>query len=247
MIKKILNKLKTVKTPDADLDKHASETKFWKDEIDRYNQWYAGQLEEMYSTICPTEAEKVVVRDPAHSAILTWHKKHQEVKYLHDLNLDKSVFKGKKILDVGSGPIPSATCFEGADLYCLDPLLDQYLSVGFPLHYYGDVKFVHGYSEKIPVQDNFFDVVLSANALDHVDDFEVTASEIKRILKKDGVVIFHLHYHPPTQNEPLELNDERVLNAFSGIKNFRKLSESKDKFGYRCAEDESYALWSNII
>src|ERR1700722_2339070 len=129
MIKKILNKLKPAKTPDFALDKHASETKFWKDEIDRYNQWYAGQLDEMYSTACPAEAEKVIVNDPVHSAILTWHKKHQEGKYLYDLNLDKSVFNDKKILDVGSGPIPSATCFEGADLYCLDPLLDKYLSV----------------------------------------------------------------------------------------------------------------------
>jgi SAM-dependent methyltransferase len=247
MIKKILDKLRAPKQVDDDLDKHASETKFWKDEIDRYEQWYAGQSGEMYSTLPPGEAEKVIVNDVTHSAILTWHKKHQEVKYLHDLNLDKGIFKDKKVLDVGSGPIPSATCFEGADLYCLDPLLDKYLSVGFPLHYYGNVKFVHGYSEKIPVQDNFFDVVLSANALDHVDDFEMTASEIKRVLKADGLVIFHVHYHPPSKNEPLELSDERMLNAFSGIKNFRKLAESKDKFGYTCADDESYALWSNIV
>ena len=143
--------------------------------------------------------------------------------------------------------MPSATCFEGADLYCLDPLLDKYLSVGFPIHLYGDVKFIHGYSEAIPVADNFFDAVLSVNALDHVDDFEVTASEIKRVLKNDGLLVFHLHYHPPTQNEPLELSDDRVSKAFSGIKGFKKTGESKEKFGYECAADESYTLWSNIV
>ncbi|MDF2433979.1 MAG: hypothetical protein JWP44_3610, partial [Mucilaginibacter sp.] len=246
MIKKILNRLKSANTPVLDLDKHASETKFWEDELERYNQWYKGQLAEMYSTISPSESEKVLARNPTHAAILTWHKMHQEIKYLKDLKLDKDTFKGKKLLDVGCGPMPSATCFEQADLYCLDPLLDKYLSVGFPIHLYGDVKFICGYSENIPVEDKFFDAILSVNALDHVDDFENTAAEIKRVLKDDGLVIFHIHYHPPTQNEPLELNDKRVLDAFSGVRNFRKLSESKDKFGYRCAEDESYALWSNI-
>lgn len=245
MIEKILNRLKPKAIAD-DLDKYQSETKFWKEELECYNQWYNGELKEMYATPSPTDAEKVAAQHPTHASILTWHKKHQEVKYLHDLKLDKNAFKGKTILDVGSGPMPSATCFEGADLYCIDPLLDKYVGVGFPLHLYGDVKFVQGYSENMPVVDNFFDVVLSVNALDHVDDFEATAKDIQRVLKPDGLVIFHLHFHPPTQNEPLELSDERVAKAFAGIKNFRKLSESKDKFGYRCADDEYYSLWSNF-
>lgn len=246
MINKILKKLKGSAPGEIELDKHQSETKFWKDELERYNQWYGGSLKEMYLTESPLESEKVIARDPSHSSILTWHKKHQEVKYLKDLNLEKDIFKGKRVLDVGSGPMPSATCFEGADLYCIDPLLDKYISVGFPIHLYGDVKFIQGYSENIPVTDGFFDVVLSVNALDHVDDFEKTATDIKRVLKKDGLVIFHIHCHEPTQNEPLELTDERIAKAFSGIKNFKKLSESKEKFGYQCAENESYSLWSNF-
>jgi len=246
MIKKYLDKLRSSNNSGAELDKHSSETKFWGDELKRYGQWYSGDLKEMYLTETPAEAEKVKAHDATHSAILTWHKKHQEVKYLKDLNLDEDALKGKRILDVGCGPMPSATCFKGADLYCLDPLLDKYLGVGFPIHLYGDVKFIQGYSENMPIEDDFFDVVLSVNALDHVDDFEATATEIKRVLKPSGLVIFHLHFHPPTQNEPLELSDERVANAFAGIKNFRKLSESKNKFGYRCADDEYYSLWSNI-
>jgi SAM-dependent methyltransferase len=246
MIQKILNKLKPSEGPTDDLDKHQSETRFWKDELERYNEWYDGELKEMYATPGPTDAEKVKAHDATHASILTWHKKHQEVKYLKDLNLDNLAFAGKRILDVGCGPMPSATCFAGADLFCLDPLIDKYLVVGFPIHLYGNVKFVQGYSESIPVENDFFDVVLSVNALDHVDDFEASATDIKRVLKDDGWVIFHLHFHPPTQNEPLELSDERVSKAFSGIKNFRKISESKDKFGYRCEENESYSLWSNM-
>ncbi|HVW96651.1 MAG TPA: class I SAM-dependent methyltransferase [Mucilaginibacter sp.] len=244
MFKRYLDKLKP--ETGKELDKHASETKFWKDELQRYNDWYDGSVKEMYNTSAPSENEKVVEHLKSHSSILTWHKLHQEVKYLNDLNLNKNAFAGKKVLDVGCGPMPSATCFKEADIYCLDPLLDRYIGVGFPLHLYGDVKFVQGYSENMPVNDGFFDVVLSVNALDHVDDFELTAKEIKRVLKPGGWVVLHLHYHPPTQNEPLELNDERVAKAFADIRNFRKLSESQEKFGYQCDEGESYALWSNM-
>lgn len=243
MIKKYIDKF--VRKSNI-VDKYTSETQFWQDELERYSDWYAGKLAEMYSTPSPTDNEKVPAHHPGHSSILTWHKLHQEVKYLKDLNLERNAFTGKKILDVGSGPMPSATCFTGADLYCLDPLLSKYVGIGFPLHLYGDVKFVQGYSENMPVVDDFFDVILSVNALDHVDDFEATATEIKRVLKDDGILIVHLHYHLPTQNEPLALTDDRVAAAFSQVRNFRKISESKEKLGSGCGKDESYTLWSNM-
>lgn len=69
-----------------------------------------------------------------------------------------------KLLDIGSGPMPSATCFKDCQLYCLEPLLPKYLEAGFPLHYYKNFKFIHGVSENIPIEDNFFDAVISVQA-----------------------------------------------------------------------------------
>ena len=132
------------------------------------------------------EEEKLRVSDIQHSSILTWHKLHQEVKYLQDLELGTDAFRGMKLLDVGAGPMASATCFEGADLYCLEPLLPQYLQAGFPIHYYGKTTFISAPSERIPVPDAFFDAVISANAIDHVDNIGETALEIKRVLKPGG-------------------------------------------------------------
>lgn len=224
--------------------KHDSETRFWKYEIDNYIHWYNGELI-LYETPSPTEEQKIAAPNLKDSAILTWHALHQEAKYLYDLKLTSDAFLGKRILDLGCGPIASATCFVGADLYCLDPLLGRYLNLGFPFHYYGNVKFVQGFSEQMPLEDHFFDAVISVNSLDHVDDFEKTAAEIIRVLKKDGEVHFHLHYHRPEQNEPIELNDDRVRRAFSGIHNFRKVGESRRKLGSTCADDEIYTLWTN--
>lgn len=228
------------------LNKYESETDFWKAELGNYIKWFNGEIKEMYATEAPSSSEKILTNQLSHSAILTWHKKHQEKKYLRDLNLGEDAFQGKRLLDIGSGPMPSATCFRGTELYCLDPLLDKYLGLGFPIHYFNHVNYIHGPSEHIFMPDGFFDAVISVNALDHVDDFEKTAVEIQRVLRKSGTLVFHIHCHPPTQNEPLELNDQRIGRAFSDIENFRKVSESHQKMGYTCHDNETYSVWTNL-
>ena len=75
-----------------------------------------------------------------------------------------------KVLDVGSGPFPSALCFQGCDIYNLDPLMDKYIAAGYPLHCYESrARFVQAKAEAIPFEDGFFDAVISVNAIDHVD------------------------------------------------------------------------------
>jgi SAM-dependent methyltransferase len=76
----------------------------------------------------------------------------------------------------------------------------------------------------MPFENHFFDAVISVNAIDHVDDFFKTASEIIRVLKPNGKIRLHVHYHIKTQTEPLELNDTIVENAFRGIQNFKKIN-----------------------
>jgi len=247
---RIINRIQTLvvtSSPPPRLDKHAAESSFWREELQRQIKWYTGEPIEMYGENPPTEEEKIKVRTTKDSAILTWGKIHQQAKYLSDLSLEKSAFEGLKLLDIGAGPYPSAIVFAGCDLYCLDPLVPQYLEIGFPLHHYENVHFVHGYSENIPLMDNFFDAVISVNAIDHVDAFYKTSIETSRVLKPRGKVRMHIHYHPPTETEPLELNDNIVGSAFSWCDGFRKVRDSKTKRGHTLTESgESYALWSNF-
>lgn len=99
----------------------------------------------------------------------------------------------------------------------------------------------------MPFPDNFFDAVISVNAIDHVDDFEQTSKEIERVLKPSGKIRLHIHYHKKTSTEPLELSDKIVGDAFSWCKNFRKVGESFQSRGYELInEDEKYVLWSNF-
>lgn len=228
--------------------KYEAETYFHKAILKSYQQWYDGQLTVLYEEASPAKLEKVKDFNSVFNAIATWHKIHQITKYKEDLMLQDSAFEKLKILDIGSGPMPSALCFINCEVYCLDPLLPLYLEAGYPFHIYDPrAKFVYGFSEYMPFNDHFFDAVISVNALDHVDDFELTTKEIKRVLKPGGKVRLHLHFHPKTVTEPLELNDAVVSKAFSWCQGFRKINESKSKRGYTLKEEnETYSVWSNF-
>lgn len=226
-------------------DKYDCELEFWKQEIEKYILWYTGKIQEHYGVPSPKSGEKVDVGILAHNAILTWTELHQKKKYLSDLALPANAFSGMKVLDIGAGPIPSATVFHETEVYCLDPLIPEYMRAGFPFHY-TNAKLICARSEKIPCVDSYFDAVISANALDHVDDFLQTAKEIKRVLKPNGMVRLHLHYHEATRTEPIELNDGIVKSSFIFC-NLAKIAESETKMGHVLQDSsEKYVLWSNF-
>lgn len=228
-------------------NKYDLEETFWRNEIDRLVLWYRGEREVHYRTPAPGPKERASLRDSRLAAILTWFRLHQKPKYLLDLALPPDAFRGMRLLDVGSGPMPSAEAFENCELYCLDPLFPRYLTVGWPLHLYrSDTRFVHGYAEAMPLEDDFFDAVISVNAIDHVDDFRAAANEIRRVLKPGGELCMHVHYHPPTGTEPLELDDAAVADAFGWCERLQKCRESSEKSSAFAAAGESYVLWSTL-
>jgi SAM-dependent methyltransferase len=227
--------------------KYHDELIFWKNELKIYEKWYDNEISSHYDELPPNENQKVILHTNSHSAIVTWAKIHQYQKYLEDLSLNKNAFNGLKVLDIGSGPIPSACVFENCEIFCLDPLLGDYLNMGYPLHYYDRVKFVCASSENIPIEDHFFDAIISVNAIDHVDDFFRTVKEIQRVLKPHGLIRMHIHYHKKTSTEPLELNDELVKKVFNWCSGWHKISESHKKHGCTLKNQyELFTLWSNF-
>jgi SAM-dependent methyltransferase len=234
-------------SPAINNNKYNEELKFWSNEIQNFIRWYSGEIKEHYGCKCPSEEQKIKAANQKDSAILTWFDLHQKPKYLYDLELDRYAFSGDTVLDIGAGPIPSALAFKDCLVYCLDPLYHKYLEAGFPMHYYDNVKFIHGYSENIPVADKFFDAVISVNAIDHVDDLAKTSGEIRRVIKEGGKFGMHVHYHKKTVTEPIEINDAVFWDIFGWCKGLKKVKESGEKMGYvLAADDGSYALWKNF-
>ncbi len=230
----------------AGKDKEFAEIKFWRRQISQYVNWYSGTIPELYGH--PTPKNKIKAHTTELSALLTFFEVHQKVKYLNDLKLDINELAGMKVLDIGSGPFPSGLCFKDCEIYSLDPLIDSYLTAGYPIHCYeARSRFVHSKAEAMPFTDGFMDAIISVNAIDHVNDFAQTAREVKRVLKPGGKFRMHVHYHPKTKAEPLELNDEVFLQHYSWVSNLKRIAESKKKTGTSIEENEGelYVVWGN--
>lgn len=52
-----------------------------------------------------------------------------------------------------------------------------------------NLNFNVGSAEEIPFHDNFFDVVISFETIEHLENHDGMISEIKRVLKQDGILI----------------------------------------------------------
>jgi len=231
--------------------KQLEESHFWRAEIDLYERWFMGSnhlhgepppnLD--HSNLASMGRTRLRVE-----AVKAWFESHQKRKYLLDLGLDSDAFNGCRLLDIGCGPFLSALSFEGCDVFGLDPLIAEYIQSGFPLHIYEPRGcFISGNSEDIPLESGAVDAVISVNAIDHVDDFERTAKEIKRVLIPGGKIRMHVHYHKPYKAEPIEITDKRFCDAFSWAGSLIKINESNEKTGHKLTnKDEKFVVWSNF-
>lgn len=96
---------------------------------------------------------------------------------------------GAKVLDVGCASGHTLNEIEKIfpskfDLYGID--LSE-IRIGEAKTNFNNIEFVVGSAQQIPYSDNYFDVVLSSQVIEHVPDDKKMAQEIKRVLKKGGL------------------------------------------------------------
>lgn len=221
--------------------KNRGELRHWRERQHNIIRWYRG--EQPYLFPCPDAGHKISDFDEQTNALLTFIAfENQHASYLKDLCLRADSFKGLRVADIGSGPLPTLLVFQHCDRYCIDHLMDSYRALGFPISAFEPyLNFLQAKSEDIPVADHFFDAVISRNALDHVDDFAATACELRRILKPGGILHILVNYHQPTATEPHVLNDSVIQQNFRAL-NLRKIVETPDSWGFAGG---STVLWSN--
>lgn len=131
-------------------------------------------------------------------------------RYKESLYLNEDSFVGKRILDLGCGPHCGIIGFRGCEKYGVDHLTNDYMKIGYPLDDHG-VNYYNCKCEALPFDNDFFDVVMSVNALDHVDDLEKTIKEIARVLKNGGRLIGQFNFRrSPTKTEPICLHHETI-------------------------------------
>ena len=228
-------------------NKHDAAIEFREKILIEYEKWFSGSIPSLYGTPNPNEDEKEELGSLRENAILTWAKMHQERMYLEMLRAPPEIFAGMRVLDIGSGGIPSGLCFTECEIYCLDPLIPTFQELDYPFHFYEHrATFVQGKAEHIPFPSCHFDAVISVNALDHVDNISKTALEIQRVLKKDGLLRLSVNYHQPTILEPIELCDDVIEQHFVWCGDFHKIAEWDNGTTSNEPLVETYALWSNF-
>jgi ubiquinone/menaquinone biosynthesis C-methylase UbiE len=138
-------------------------------------------------------------------------------------DLEPNDFRGKKVLDIGCGPCGSLEWANiAAERVGLDPLAKKYMRLGAAKH---AMKYVAAPSERIPFSNGYFDIVCCLNALDHVDSFEGTIAEIKRVTRTGGLFLVSVEIdHLPTVCEPLCLSESdmaKLAPEFRTISSFK--------------------------
>lgn len=103
-----------------------------------------------------------------------------------------------RALEVGSGPYSNIRLISRLvkikEIHCTDPLMFTYL--GMRQTWVSEnarknkIKATTGKAEKIEYPDNYFDMVVCNNVLDHVEDAEACFSEMFRVLKPGGYFVF---------------------------------------------------------
>ena len=126
--------------------------------------------------------------------------------------LTRDDYAGKRVLDVGCGPRGS---LEWADIAAervgLDPLAESYLRLGADRH---AMRYVTGTIEDPPLPEDHFDMVVSINSLDHVDDIERACAGLARMTAPGGSVLILTELgHEARDAEPQDFSWE-VMDRF---------------------------------
>lgn len=135
----------------------------------------------------------------------------QNVKEYFDLEED--CFEDKIVIDIGCGPTGYLAHFEAKLKFGVDVLARHYAAFGVVDQ---DMVYICAPAEDLPFLDEFADVVLSVNALDHVGDFGLAVNEIHRVLKPGGQILLQFDAaHEPTLEEPLLITDALIEECLS--------------------------------
>lgn len=139
---------------------------------------------------------------------------HFAAAFTEPFDLAPAHFRGKRMLDIGCGPLGTLEwAADAASRTGVDPLADAYLALNRGAH---AMTYVAAPAERLPFADASFDIVSLFNALDHVEDPAAAAAEAARVLAPGGDLLLLCEIdHAPTLTEPHRLT-EAIVDAFPG-------------------------------
>ena len=129
------------------------------------------------------------------------------------LSQDEKWIEDKTVVSIGCGCTGDLTAFPAAVKIAIDPLLHVYQKLGMLMDDAAGNRTIYlsmG-AENLPLLDEFADLVICRNALDHMPDPSITTKELRRILKGDGALFISVDIGGvPTPDEPTVFSMESL-------------------------------------
>lgn len=157
--------------------------------------------------------------------LLTNFFNEDSIEHLHRYSLAKTICQSKDVLDIASGEgyganiiSQTARTVTGVDISkeAVEHARNKYKAE--------NLTFIHGSAQKIPLPDNSVDIVTSFETLEHHDKHQEMFSEIKRVLRPNGVLMMSTpdkHYY----SDVTGLNNEHHVKELY-LEEFRDLARA---------------------
>lgn len=116
----------------------------------------------------------------------------EEIRKYYNSNFEAILNKDTRILEIGSGAVGILTFLsESSSRYGIDPLEYYYSTIPeFKNVRDKTVKYSSNKGEELPFGNNYFDIIIMDNVLDHCQSPNLVFSEMIRVLATGGMVYF---------------------------------------------------------
>ncbi|MCC6181895.1 MAG: hypothetical protein B6D44_00550 [Ignavibacteriales bacterium UTCHB2] len=112
------------------------------------------------------------------------------LEHLHRYSIALNLVQDKTILDIACGTGYGTNILASRAKAIVGIDVDEKTIEQARYNYRkGNIEFKAGSITSIPYKDNYFDVVVSFETVEHIENHELMMSEIKRVLKADGILI----------------------------------------------------------
>lgn len=141
-----------------------------------------------------------------------WHFQYLDTFYLYRSLHRFLPTLGGRVLDVGCGDKPYRNWFDSVTEY-----------VGLDVMPGLSVDVVVKSDEQWPLQNEYFDVLLSSQVLEHVEYLEFTLAEMNRVLKRGGIIVLSFPFLYNEHGAPYDFQRFTAHRAQKLFSNFEIL------------------------
>jgi ubiquinone/menaquinone biosynthesis C-methylase UbiE len=191
-----------------------------------------------------------------YSNLTTSNRGYNRAKEI-DILTHKKIKKHYKYLDIGcndgslTNKIAEYFKFEKHNVYGTD--IKEWNGISNNCHI-ENMFYINADEPKLPYPDNFFDLITCFQVLHHSGNINMTISEIKRVLKKGGILVLREHDMNNYIDKEfidfehllyicIEMNEhsfDKYIGMYKSKKEWRKL------FGFKIDNSTSYNSLTNI-